>query len=71
MIYQSNIFSWNVNIATSAGACKWLGLAPNSNIENNALKAAIKKAGSDSGLDPRFILAAVFHGWYPDAESLS
>ncbi|KAH8901163.1 hypothetical protein GQ53DRAFT_850597 [Thozetella sp. PMI_491] len=51
---------WTTNIAASSGACKWLGLAPNSDAENTVLKAAIKQAGSDSGLDPRFILAAVF-----------
>lgn len=52
--------SWSANSATSAGACKWLGLDPNSDAENDAVKAAVKQAGSDSGLDPRFILAAVF-----------
>ncbi|VUC21222.1 unnamed protein product [Clonostachys rosea] len=51
---------WSTNIATSAGACKSLSLEPNSDSENTVLKAAIKQAGTDSGLDPRFILAAVF-----------
>ncbi|CAH0028126.1 unnamed protein product [Clonostachys rhizophaga] len=50
---------WDVNIPQSAGACKWLGLTPNSDAENTVLKAAIKQAASDSGLDARFILAAV------------
>lgn len=54
------VCSWNVNVGPSAGACRWLGLAPNSDAENEALQAAVKKAGADSGLDPRFILAAVF-----------
>lgn len=52
--------SWSTNIATSAGACKSLSLEPNSDSENTVLKAAIKQAGTDTGLDPRFILAAVF-----------
>uniref|UniRef100_A0A0B7KQ68 Transglycosylase SLT domain-containing protein n=1 Tax=Bionectria ochroleuca TaxID=29856 RepID=A0A0B7KQ68_BIOOC len=51
---------WNINVAASPGACKWLGLVPNSDKENNALKAAIKQAGTDSDLDARFILVTVF-----------
>jgi hypothetical protein len=54
------LLSWSANQATSAGACRWLGLAPNSEAENDVLKASVQQAGSDSGLDPRFILAAIY-----------
>ncbi|CAI6090746.1 unnamed protein product [Clonostachys chloroleuca] len=51
---------WNAHVAYTNGACKYLGVGANSAAENNAMKAAIKQVGTDSGLDARFILAAVF-----------
>lgn len=51
---------WNLNSADSPSACEFLGLAPNSADEDEVLKSAIQQAGSESGLDPRFILAAVY-----------
>ncbi|KAH7041595.1 uncharacterized protein B0I36DRAFT_282629 [Microdochium trichocladiopsis] len=51
---------WANNVGPSAGACRWLEVGANSDAENAVMKAAIMQAGKDTGLDPRFILAAVY-----------
>ncbi|TFL07902.1 hypothetical protein BDV98DRAFT_579157 [Pterulicium gracile] len=50
---------WNINIARSAGACRWQGVGANTDSENAALRAAILKYAAQSGLDARFILVSV------------
>lgn len=42
-----------------AGACDWLKVDANTDAENHALASAIRDVADESGLDPRFILAAV------------
>ena len=60
MLSLTDCPSWEASVPYTQGSCEWLGVGANSDSENAALKSSIKEVAEESGLDARFILAAVF-----------